>query len=291
MKFRHPNPLSALAQLAPARARKPSAGRSSAPWAWLVSGLLLGLVVCLVVFAPARWLAQAVGSLTQTRVQLRAPQGSLWQGSAQLVLSAGADSLGTTQVPSRLQWRLRPSLDGLALYLAADCCLADEWQWMLTPHFDGFTLRLADLPPATPMHWPAALLTGLGTPWNTLQLQGEMQATVSQFALQMHGSTVIFAGQLQLDAVDVSTSLSTLKPMGSYRVLLAGAQQGRNTPPSLTLSTLRGDLQLSGHGDWSQGQLRFDGEASASPERAEALGNLLNIIGRRDGARSVIQIH
>jgi general secretion pathway protein N len=36
--------------------------------------------------------------------------------------------------------------------------------------------------------------------------------------------------------------------------------------------------------------LRFEGEASAAPERAEALANLLNIIGRRDGTRSIIKV-
>ncbi|QDL56667.1 type II secretion system protein N [Rhodoferax aquaticus] len=288
---KRPSAAASLARLAPARTRPSTPSSSRAPWAWLICGLLLGLLLCTLVFAPARWLAGAVSAISQDRVQLRAPQGTVWQGSAQLLLSAGADSVTSTQLPSRLQWRLRPHADGFALDLAADCCLSGTWQWTITPHLDGLTLRLGDLSPSAPLHWPAALLTGLGTPWNTLQLQGEMQATVQQFALQMHGNTVLFTGQLQLDALDLSTSLSTLKPMGSYRVQLLGTQQGRNTPPTLTLSTLQGELQLQGQGDWSQGHLRFNGEASASPERMEAMGNLLNIIGRRDGTRSLIQIH
>ena len=36
--------------------------------------------------------------------------------------------------------------------------------------------------------------------------------------------------------------------------------------------------------------LRFAGEASATPEREGALSNLLNIIGRRNGARSLITL-
>jgi general secretion pathway protein N len=36
--------------------------------------------------------------------------------------------------------------------------------------------------------------------------------------------------------------------------------------------------------------LRFSGVASAQPERVEALSNLLNIVGRRDGARSIITV-
>ena len=60
--------------------------------------------------------------------------------------------------------------------------------------------------------------------------------------------------------------------------------------PTLALSTLDGALQLSGSGQWVGNRLRFAGEASATPEREAALSNLLNIIGRRNGARSIITI-
>jgi general secretion pathway protein N len=36
--------------------------------------------------------------------------------------------------------------------------------------------------------------------------------------------------------------------------------------------------------------LQFSGVASAAPDREAALSNLLNIIGRRNGARSIITI-
>ncbi|MCB2019523.1 MAG: type II secretion system protein N, partial [Burkholderiaceae bacterium] len=51
-----------------------------------------------------------------------------------------------------------------------------------------------------------------------------------------------------------------------------------------------GALQLSGDGSWGPGGVRFRGEARAAPSDETALANLLNIIGRRDGARSVISI-
>jgi general secretion pathway protein N len=38
------------------------------------------------------------------------------------------------------------------------------------------------------------------------------------------------------------------------------------------------------------GKLRFEGVASSTPEHQAALQNLLNIIGRRDGARAIIQL-
>jgi len=58
----------------------------------------------------------------------------------------------------------------------------------------------------------------------------------------------------------------------------------------LQLSTLDGALQLTGSGQWVGSRLHFSGEASAAPDRETALANLLNIIGRRTGARSIITI-
>jgi general secretion pathway protein N len=56
------------------------------------------------------------------------------------------------------------------------------------------------------------------------------------------------------------------------------------------LSTIDGGLQLSGNGTLGASGFRFRGEATATDADRSALVNLLNIIGRRDGARSVIAI-
>ena len=58
-----------------------------------------------------------------------------------------------------------------------------------------------------------------------------------------------------------------------------------------TMETLPGSrLQLSGSGQWVGDKLRFEGSASAEPQYQDALSNLLNIVGRRNGARSIIQV-
>ena len=58
----------------------------------------------------------------------------------------------------------------------------------------------------------------------------------------------------------------------------------------LDVQTLSGALLLQGNGQWVGGRLRFAGDAQAAPGNEEALANLLNIVGRRQGARSVITI-
>ena len=106
--------------------------------------------------------------------------------------------------------------------------------------------------------------------------------------LQIENKQVQLQGQAQLDALGMSTRLSTLRPMGSYRLVLQGGRHGE--APTLQLSTLDGALLLSGSGQWVGQRLRFTGEARAAPEREAALANLLNIIGRRSGARSIITL-
>jgi general secretion pathway protein N len=71
--------------------------------------------------------------------------------------------------------------------------------------------------------------------------------------------------------------------MGSYRITLMGG-----TAPTVRVDTIDGPLQLSGTGQWVGRRLRFRGEASAEPDSEAALSNLLNIMGRRSGARSII---
>jgi general secretion pathway protein N len=58
----------------------------------------------------------------------------------------------------------------------------------------------------------------------------------------------------------------------------------------MIVTTRDGSLRLSGTGRWNGQAMRFSGEASAAPGREDALSNLLNIIGRRDGARSIITL-
>jgi general secretion pathway protein N len=133
--------------------------------------------------------------------------------------------------------------------------------------------------------WPAAVLAGLGTPWNTVQLQGPLVFKTPGLRLLSSADRITVDGTLSLEMPDMSSSLSTLRPLGSYRLLLQGGDQ-----PTLDLRTVEGRLQLQGLGRWTSGHLRFVGEASADPAFEAELSNLLNIMGQRDGARSVITL-
>jgi general secretion pathway protein N len=242
---------------------------------------VLGLVAALILFAPARWLASAVGRQSDGRILLVDPLGTVWNGSARVLLTGGAGSTDATALPTRLDWRLRPRWDGVAAELASSCCMQQPLAVRLKKRWGGAHLEIAD----RQSQWPAALLGGLGTPWNTLQFDGGLRLETQGLSVEWVTGRLAVAGRAELTAQRLSSRLSTLRPMGSYRITLLGGQT-----PTLQLETLEGSLQLSGNGQWVGSRLRFSGVASAAPERESALSNLLNIIGRRSGARSVITI-
>ena len=293
------------------------AGRRWAAW-----GVALGAVVGAVINAPAQWLADSLSQRTDQRLLLADARGSLWNGSAALVLTGGAGSRDASVLPGRLQWRLRPDWRGLQMTAAQACCLQGDLQLQLRPQWGGYTLLLAGRPAAggpaaspagppaagaagTPAvgataagagagggtlgHWPATWLAGLGTPWNTLQLGGVLQVASPGLVLQSVQGRWRLDGALTVDLLDASSRLSPLPQLGSYRLQLMGTGTGGEAA-TLRLDTLAGALQLSGSGQWTGAKLRFRGEARAAEAEGPALSNLLNIIGRRQGALSVISI-
>lgn len=260
------------------------------PWRWALAGALIGWSLIVVLHAPARWLAAVVARVTQDKVQLSAPEGTWWQGSAWLVLSGGHQSRDATTLPTRLHWRLQPRWLGADLQLESACCTATPLRAQLRWAASGTRLNFSD----STLQLPTSLLSGLGTPWNTLQLDGTLNATTSKVQLLLVQGRLDYTGTTTFTLQQASTRLSTISPIGSYRVHLRGgkpAGAGPSTPAELALETLPGSsLQLTGTGQWVGSRLRFTGEARTAPEHANALNNLLNIIGRRSGDRSLISL-
>ena len=254
-----------------------------APWFWAVFGLVSGCLLALLILAPARWLAIAVSDWSAHRVVLTDAQGSVWDGSAVLSLQGGAGSRDKAQLPGRVHWEMHLGLTTLHLALRAECCTqsAQALAFTLEPHGGGWTVRMAPSEAVL----PANLLSGLGTPWNTMQPRGHVRFSSAGAELSSALNRLQLQGSLAFDMQDISARLSTLETLGSYRLEIQGGDITQ-----LTLHTLRGSLQLNGQGQWANGHLHFEGEARAEAGSEEALSNLLNIIGRRDGARSVITL-
>lgn len=258
---------------------------SGSAWRWALGGAVLGALLAGLIWAPARWLAWGVAQASQGQVQWHNPRGTVWQGSAQLTFSGGQGSRDARTLPGRLHWHISPGLPNWRATLLADCCMDRPIEAQFQAGLSTSHLQLND----HTSRWPAAWLSGLGAPWNTLQAEGQLQWRTESLQLHWAAGRLQMQGLLELQAQDMSSRLSTLKPMGSYRVQILGTPQGTATP-ELKLSTLQGPLQLQGQGQWVGSRLRFTGEASAEAGSEAALSNLLNIIGRRQGARSLLSL-
>ena len=184
-------------------------------------------------------------------------------------------------LPGRVQWQLSPGWLAASVRLQADCCTPQgplaarvRWQW------GGVQVAVEDGQSA----WPAALLAGLGTLWNTVQLQGDITLRTHGLSFGWVQGRLHLQGQAGATARQVASRLSPLKPLGSYSVTLTGGET-----PSLSLSSLPGSaLLLSGSGQWVGQRLRFTGQAEATPGTEAQLLNLLNILGRRQDNKAVI---
>lgn len=253
----------------------------AAPWLWALAGGAAGLLVALVLFAPARWLAAALDEATSGHLVLAQARGTVWDGTAQLVLAGGAGSRDAAALPGRVHWQLRPAWAGVSARIDMACCTPSPVDMKVSFTPGGAQLVVAD----GQSQWPAAVLAGLGTPWNTLQPEGQLGLSTQGLSVEWIEGRLIMAGRAQLEASQISSRLSTLRPMGSYRFTLNGG-----TTSTLQLDTIEGSLQLTGSGRWVGSRLRFEGVATAAPEREAALSNLLNIIGRRSGPRSIITV-
>jgi general secretion pathway protein N len=122
-----------------------------------------------------------------------------------------------------------------------------------------------------------------------MQPSGSLQLSSSGLSVESVQGRWRFSGQAVLELGSMASRLSTLPVLGSYRLQLLGDAAGGEAT-AVELSTISGALQLSGSGQWAASKLRFSGQASAAAGAEAALNNLLNIIGRRKGALSLISI-
>ncbi|WP_199030621.1 type II secretion system protein N [Ralstonia sp. ASV6] len=272
----------AIESLPPLRLRRRDASEhTSLGWRLLWCGVALLAVGATVVSQyPAAWAAERVASATGQRVLLADPQGSIWHGSATLALAAGNGGADATVLPGRLSWSvdMLPLLTGtLRAHVAHDRAL--EQPVVLTVSPGAWQAE------AGAMTLPASLLEGIGAPFNTLKLDGRLRAKWTPLSGQFgrgKGQPDTVQGALTVTVEQVSSSLSRVRPLGSYQAVLSfgGAAGG---PMQLALSTLAGPLSLQGQGTLGQGA-HFDGVASATPESEPQLIGLLSLLGPRDGS-------
>jgi general secretion pathway protein N len=230
--------------------------------------MLLSIAGTLLVMMPAAWIVPQFTRATGGHVNLVDPAGSLWSGSATLMLAAGSDGSGATLLPGRIQWTTAfwPLFTG-----RIDMTMRQTEAMPDAVHVDA-TTRGATLTGGQ-IAVPATLLAGLGAPFNTLNFEGDVKLTWTEFRVLGRNAY----GQLVVTLDDMASRVSRVRPLGSYRVALQA--QGANA--TIDLSTGKGPLILKGNGTVSQGSTTFQGTATSSPDQRENLAGLLNLLGRR----------
>lgn len=246
---------------------------------WLAVGTA-AVAVTLIALAPAAWITPQFAKATGGRINLVDPAGSLWRGSATLLLAPGHDREDSTLLPGRIEWRTAfwPLLTG-RLHMRMQHSDAMPGPVTLNATRTGATLSSGSIAV------PAGLLAGLGAPFNTLDLQGDVRLSWTDMRVLNQQAY----GQLTVVLTDMASRVSRVKPLGSYRVVFVA--QGPSA--TLDLVTLGGPLLLDGHGDLQGGRFMFRGTARSTPEARDNLAGLLNLLGRRvdDDTYAVVFTH
>jgi hypothetical protein len=123
---------------------------------------------------------------------------------------------------------------------------------------------------------PAAFVAQLYAPLSLISPQGKVRISSSELVL----ASEKIEGTAVLEWLNAGSGLSSVQPLGDYRLEITGADKNAN----LKLATLRGDLELTGQGQWQPqtGQVQING--SALPRtRAVELESLLGMIGPDQG--------
>lgn len=255
--------------------------RPKARTALLLYSLAAGAAVLwLVSQLPATMVSRWVGQASHQQVQLSHAQGTLWNGSAMLAL-IGPSGTGLS-LPQRVQWRLGMQLDAwrpqLRLELMAQCCMQQAAQLTIgrMPGFLGAGLQL----PAS--QWPLKALQGLGSPWNSMKLVGQLNVQPTQWLLNLSGNTL--AGEVRAEINQLEVAMAPGLALGPFE-LRVGAPDAKplDVGEPIVLKTLHGPLLLEGTGQWSPKGVSFKGTAHAEPDSKDRLLGLLTLLGEPQG--------
>jgi general secretion pathway protein N len=248
-----------------------------------IAAAAFALLITALVIAPAQWAASSVERSTGGRLALAEARGTLWNGSALLVLASSMeDGASRATLPERLTWRLSPwalLVGQVDLTLTHPSALAQPLTVRMPLRGGSITLS------ATTLRLPASLLVGVGAPWNTIRPGGILLFNWDRLVVDAGH----MQGNISAEWQYASSALTPVSPMGHYRLQTNGVWPGTQ----LELLTVSGPLELKGSGTIAEGgRLRFRGRAQAlagtDPGVKAQLTGLISLLGRRDGEGALL---
>lgn len=232
---------------------------------WWAAALLVS--VTLIALWPAYSFKGSLREATDNRLAILTINGSVWSGRATIGLSDGGQMYS---LPGQLSWK--PLVFSQGVWLGIELSHPNFVQPVhLGLGAEGYNLKSGSA------RVPASWLTAIGAPFNTIQPEGVLQMNWAALALT--------GGPFEVDVYwrDAQSALASIRPLGDYRVRLAGQLGGSST---MQIRTLNGPLQIEGEGQFNPGQrMQFNGFAWSNEESKAALTGLLSQMGRFEDGR------
>jgi len=223
-------------------------------------------LVFLLVNLPASWLGFALERSSRGALSLGEPAGTVWKGSGLLALRSGGAFRGIADI----EWRTNPLplLAGrLSVVLSG---AAPEAGLRASVSLGAGSVRFRNVE----ANAPAVLLEPLVPAAAFAKPEGRLRVLADSF--EIGGGGVVGAASVEwLEAGVLQT-----RQLGDYRLQITGMGERAE----LKLATLRGDLRLTGGGEWRAAQprivqLRGLAEAAAERKDLEPLLQAMRITG------------
>ncbi len=256
------------------------------PSTFVAVGAFFTALVVLILSAPASFADVGLNQATQGRLRLADASGTLWRGKGKLVLAdLGADVASDVKsqtvtglvLPGEFEW----TIAGLPLFLGRISAQMSGVGLITPIQLEGGLNELKIS--ASRLVLPTVDLSRMGSPWNTFKPQASLDVRWDNMVLRQGQ----FDGKAAFELKDIASALTSVRPLGSYRVDVVGS----GASADVKLLTTQGPLNLTGNGVWNARQgLRLSIEALADESAKVKLQTLLSLMGRRDGEKTIIRI-
>ena len=237
---------------------------------WIATAGVLGtILITVIACAPASWLGDLIAA--HGAVRLVDAAGTVWNGSALVAVSDGQQA---RLVPGRVAWHVewQQALGGRVVMAVRHAAVDSP----IRVGFDGRALRIE----AGEARVPAALLSVLGAPFNTVRPGGTLYARWDALEIRRDG----FDGSIAVDWEQAQSALSPVAPLGNFRM----TAHGHGARGEAKLVTLKGPLLIEGAGTLENGTMRFSATAGAEPAMRASLNGLIAVLGRRNGDQALL---
>jgi general secretion pathway protein N len=221
----------------------------------------------LIAAAPASLLAWVLPIASNDAATLEHARGRIWAGKAAALVVTNRS--GIRHRFEHLRWNLlggRLMSGEITVRLQIDDLrLRGEMDIVPTP--GALYLR------GTIFELPASSLASYRPELSPAGLSGSLTIESPEFAFAWNGGLQGAATVLWRDA---ATSHSSVRPLGQFRIRIAGVETGA----LLRVDTVEGALHVEGEGAWSRTRgLSFRGTARAASQENSELAALLNMLG------------